>query len=72
MEHGPRMWAKEGVGCESKKFRNLERNGKKNLAEMEEGLWFKHSPLIASNQQPSKGAPAASSSHYKLEVKIAV
>ena len=39
---------------------------------MEEGLCFKHSPLIASNQQPSKGAPAANSSHYKLEVKIAV
>ena len=39
---------------------------------MGEGLWFKHSPLIASNQQLSKGAPVASSSHYKLEVKIAL
>ena len=34
---------------------------------MEEGLWFKHSPLIASNQQPSKGAPAASSSPLRLQ-----
>ena len=39
---------------------------------MEEGLWFKQSSLIASDQQPSKGAPAASSCHYKLEMKIAV
>ena len=39
---------------------------------MEEGLSFKQSSLTASNQQPSKGAPTASSSHYKLEIKIAV
>ena len=43
-----------------------------SVAEMEEGLWFKQSFLIASNQQPSRGTPAASSSHYKLEIKIAV
>ena len=36
------------------------------------GLWFKQSSLIACNQQPSKGAAAASSSHYKLEIKIAL
>ena len=34
---------------------------------MEKGLWFKQSSLIASNQQPSRGAPAP-----KLEIKIAV
>ena len=39
---------------------------------MEEGLWFKQSSLIAGNQQPSRGAPAASSSQYELEIKIAV
>ena len=39
---------------------------------MEEGLLFKQSSLIACNQQPSRGDAAVSSSHYKLEIKIAV
>ena len=73
MENGPRMRAKEGAGCKCKKLRNPKRNGKKILLKWKRaGLWFKHSPLFTSNQQPSKSAPAASSSHYKLEVKIAV
>ena len=39
---------------------------------MEEGLWFKQSYLIACNQQPLRGAATGSSSHYKLEMEIAV
>ena len=63
---------KRGLDVRARNLEILREMTKKNLAEMEEGLWFKHSPLIASNQQPSKGAPAASLSHYKLEVKITV
>ena len=37
-----------------------------------EGLWFKQSSLIANNQQLPRGAAAASSSHPKLQIKIAV
>ena len=72
MENGPRLWAKIGAGCKSKKLKKFQDKWQKHLAEMEEGLWFKQSLLIANNQQPSKGAPAASSSHYKLEIKSAV
>ena len=45
----------------------------KNLAEMEEGLWFKQSSMTACNQQLSRGAAAVSLRHHKLEnIKIAV
>ena len=44
----------------------------KHLAEKEEGLQFKQSFLIACNQQLSRGAAAASSSHHKFKIKIAV
>ena len=40
---------------------------KKKLAEIEKGLWFKQSSLIAYNMQLSRGAPAASSSHSNLK-----
>ena len=63
MENGPRLWAKIEVGCKSKKLKKSQEKWQKNLAVMEEGLWFK---------QSSRGAPAASSSHYELEIKIAV
>ena len=72
MENGPRLWATIGAGWKSKKLKKSQDKWQKHLAEMEEGLWFKQSFLIANNQQPSKGAPAANSSHYKLEIKIAV
>ena len=43
---------------------------KKKLAEIEKGLWFKQSSLIAYNMQLSRGAPAASSSHSNLKQKL--
>ena len=72
MENSPWLWAKEDVECKGTKLQKSQEEWHKNLAEMEKGLWFKQSSLIASNQQPSRGAPAAGSSHYKLEIKIAV
>ena len=66
------MTVSQGVGCKSKKLKKSLKEWQKNIAEMEEGLWFKQSTLIACNQQPSRDAPAASLSHYKLEIKIAV
>ena len=72
MENSPWLWTKEDVGCNGTKLQKSQEEWHKNLAEMEKGLWFKQSSLIANNQQPSRGAPAAGSSHYKLEIKIAV
>ena len=61
-----------GGGCKSKKLKKSHEEWQKNLAEMDEGLQFKQSSLIACNQQLSRGAAAASSSHHKLEIKITV
>ena len=44
----------------------------KDLAEIEKGLWFKQSSLNACNKQLSRDAATVSSSHHKLEIKIAV
>ena len=60
------------VGCKTKKFEKSLEERQNNLAEMEEGLWFKQSSLIACNQQLSRGAAAVSSCHHKLQIKIAV
>ena len=62
----------QGVECKSKKLKKSQEEWQKNLAEMEEGLQFKKSSLIACSQQLSRGAAATSSSHHKLEIKIAV
>ena len=52
MENGPRLWAKIGAGWKSKKLKKSQDKWQKHFAEMEEGLWFKQSFLIANNQQP--------------------
>ena len=62
----------QGVGCKSKKLKKSQEECHKNFAEMEEGLQFKQSFLIACNQQLSRGTATASSSHHKLEIKIAI
>ena len=61
----------EGWAYKSKKLKKYQERQKK-LADTEEGLWFKQSSLIACNQQLPRGAAAASSSHHKLQIKIAV
>ena len=35
---------------------------------MEKGLWFKQSSLIACDQQPSRGAPAAGTMNLKSKL----
>ena len=73
MENSPWLWAREGVGCKSKKLKKSQEERQNNLAEMEESLMrFKQSSLIACNQQLSRGAAAVSSHHHKLQIKIAV
>ena len=72
MANSPWLWANEEVGCSSKKLKKSQVEWQNNLAEMEVGLWFKQSSLIACNQQPSRGAPAVGSSHYESEIKIAL
>ena len=62
----------QGVGCKSKKLKKSQEECHKDFAEMEEGLQFKQSFLIACNQQLSRGTATASSSHHKLEIKIAI
>ena len=71
MENSTWLWARR-LGVRARNLRNPSRKGKSNLAEMEEGLWFKQSSLIACNQQLSRGAAAVSSCHHKLQIKIAV
>ena len=58
---------KRRLGVRARNKRNSKRNDKKKLAEIEKGLWFKQSSLIACNMQLSRGAPAASSSHSNLK-----
>ena len=72
MENSPWLWAKEEVGCNSKKLKKSQKEWQKHLTKMEEGLRFKQSSLIARNQQLSRGAAIGSSSHHKLEIKIAL
>ena len=56
------------LGVRARNKRNSKRNDKKKeFAEIEKGLWFKQSSLIACNMQLSRGAPAASSSHSNLK-----
>ena len=70
MENSPWLWANEEVGCNRKKLKKSQEEWQQNLAEIEKGLWFEQSCRIFCNQQPSRGAPAASSSHYKFEIKL--
>ena len=72
MENSPWLWVRGLDAGKGKKLKKCQEEGKKTLAEIEEGLWFKQSSLIACNQQLSRGAAAASSSNYKLKIKIAV
>ena len=58
------------VECKSKKLKKSKDEWQNSFAEMEKGLQFKQSSLISCNQEPSRGAAAASSSHYKLEIKL--
>ena len=58
------------VERKSKKLKKSQKEWQNKLAEMEKGLWFKQSSLSACNQQPLRDAAAASSSHYKLEIKL--
>ena len=53
-------------------IKEIPRGMAKKIAEIEKGLWFKQSSLIACNQQlhVSRGAAPASSSCYKFEIKI--
>ena len=71
MESSPGQRAKKYFGCNSTKIQKSQEERHKNLSEMEKGLWFKQSSLIACNQQPSRGAPAADSRHHEFEIKIA-
>ena len=43
----------QGVGCKCKKVKKSQEEWQKNLAETEEGLWFKQPSLIACTQQLS-------------------
>ena len=53
-------------------IKEIPRGMAKKIAEIEKGLWFKQSSLIACNQllQVSRSAAPASSSCYKFEIKI--
>ena len=68
------LWAKDEVTCKSNKLKKSQEEWKNTLAELEKGLWFKNSSLIPCNQQlyVSRGAATASSSHYELEIQIAL
>ena len=46
------MTVSQGVECKSKKLKKSHEEWQKNIAEMEEGLWFTQSSLIVtSNHQ---------------------
>ena len=66
------LWVKGEAGCKCKKLKKSQEEWQKKIAEIEKGLWFKQSSLIACNQQlhVSRGAAPASSSCYKFEIKI--
>lgn len=68
MENSPWLWAREGVGCKSKKLKKSQEERQNNLAEMESLMWFKQSSLIACDQQPSRGAPAAGTKNLKSKL----
>ena len=61
MENSPWLWVNEEIGCKGKKLKKLQEEWQNNLAEMEEGIRFKNSCLIACNQQPLRGAATANS-----------
>ena len=70
MENGHWLWANEEVeSIKEQEIKEIPREmtKKKELSEIEKGLWFKQSSLITCNTQVSRGAPAASSSHSNLK-----
>ena len=54
MENGPRLLAKEGVGCKSKKLRNPMRNGKKILLKWKRACRLSNLPWLLATSSHQK------------------
>ena len=60
------LWVKEEAGCKCKKLKKSQEEWQKKIAEIEKGLWFKQSSLIACNQQLHACIKRCCSSQFKL------
>ena len=54
MENGPRLLAKEGVGCKSKKLRNPMRNGQKILLKWKRACRLSNLPWLLATSSHQK------------------
>lgn len=63
------MIVSQGVGCKSKKLKKSHEEWQKNIAEMEEGLWFTQSSLIVtSNHKEVLLQPVQTTINLKLKL----